>query len=155
MCGNSKDPRLVCSFCDIFLNEMALGKSPDSIKGYLVDIEGRKCIVLNSDLPEDMQIQVLWHEIGHAFMHPSLEGSATAYGCADPDEKEANLFSAEYQLSDEEVLSALRNNDVFICAKQLNVPYQVLDYKIRMLRAKGYNLPELPIYTADRYLGKI
>ena len=50
-------------------------------------------------------------------------------------EKEANLFAAEYLLSDEEVLEVLnRDTTFFTAAAKLTVPVELLDFKFRIMK---------------------
>lgn len=75
--------------------------------------------------------------------------------CSIPSvcEKEANLFAAEYLMDDDEVLEALnRDGTFFNAASQLMVPAELLDFKFRMLKWKGYQMMESPIAARSNFL---
>jgi Zn-dependent peptidase ImmA (M78 family) len=68
-------------------------------------------------------------------------------------EKEANLFAAEYLLNDEKVLATLNgDNTFFSAAAALNVPMELLDFKFRVMKWKGYKLVEPPITARSNFL---
>ena len=67
-------------------------------------------------------------------------------------EYEANVFAAEFLLSDEDVLDALENQlDFFGTASLLNVPPELLSFKIRILQRQGYEI-ESPIIAKSDFL---
>ena len=71
-------------------------------------------------------------------------------------EKDANLFAAEYLLDDGDVLDIL-NGDVtfFSAAASLCVPMELLDFKFRVMKWKGYKLTEPPISARSNFLRNI
>lgn len=75
------------------------------------------------------------------------------YDSSSIKEKEANLFAAELLLEDGEVLDAL-NQDVtfFSAAAQLRVPMEMLDFKFRLLKWKGYKMLESPIQVNSNFM---
>ena len=71
-------------------------------------------------------------------------------------EKEANLFAAEYLLNDEEVLDTLnRDTTFFTAAAKLYVPIELLDFKFRVMKWKGYKLIEPPISARSNFLANM
>lgn len=151
-----RSPFDFCPEHGILLNALPLGTGEGCIKGFITEARRIKCITYNSDLPKREQEQIVWHELGHAFLHPMGAYGYTdilMYDSNNQKEKEANLFSAEMQLDDERVLEAL-NEDVtfFTAASILEVPMEVLDFKFRLLKWKGYKICEPPIYTSGNYL---
>lgn len=71
-------------------------------------------------------------------------------------EKEANLFAAEYLLSDEEVLDVLtRDTTFFTAAAKLTVPVELLDFEFRIMKWKGYKLSEPPMESRSDFLKNI
>jgi hypothetical protein len=65
-------------------------------------------------------------------------------------EKEVNLFAAEFMLEDEAVLDTLNADNT-----QLNVPMELLDFKFRVTKWKGFKLVEPPIQTPSNFLHDI
>ena len=63
------------------------------------------------------------------------------------------MFAAELLLEDGEVLEAL-NQDVtfFSAAAQLRVPMEMLDFKFRLLKWKGYKMLESPIQVNSNFM---
>lgn len=68
-------------------------------------------------------------------------------------EKEANLFAAEFLMDDRDVLCALnRDTTFFTAAAMLRVPAELLDFKFRVMKWKGYKLIEPPITASSKFL---
>ena len=114
-------------------------------------------ITVNSDLPEVIQKIIVAHELGHATLHRTSSVQAfhevVMFDSSSIKEKEANLFAAELLLEDGEVLDAL-NQDVtfFSAAAQLRVPMEMLDFKFRLLKWKGYKMLESPIQVNSNFM---
>lgn len=71
-------------------------------------------------------------------------------------EKEANLFAAEFLLDDDEVLDVLNGDSTFFsAASQLYVPAELLDFKFRVMKWKGYKLIEPPVDVHNNFLKDI
>ena len=71
-------------------------------------------------------------------------------------EKDANLFAAEYLLRDQDVLETLNRDTTFIsAAAMLRVPAELLDFKFRVLKWKGYKLIEPPISAQSKFLANM
>ena len=70
-------------------------------------------------------------------------------------EYEANIFASELLLTDDDVLDAL-NDDMFFfqAASVLCVPSEMLDFKFRVMKRKGYKL-ESPIISHGNFLKNI
>lgn len=65
-------------------------------------------------------------------------------------EYEANIFAAEFILEDDEVLEAVKEeNDYFRCAQILSVPPEVLDFKLRLMERRGFELNAPHIANSD------
>lgn len=67
-------------------------------------------------------------------------------------EYEANIFASELLLTDDDVLDTL-NDDMFFfqAASVLCVPSEILDFKFRVMKQKGYKL-ESPIVSSGDFL---
>jgi len=61
---------------------------------------------------------------------------------ATPTEYEANIFAAELLIDDDELLELLNDEDksFFDVARELYVPADLLDFKFRVLKHKGYRI---------------
>ena len=71
-------------------------------------------------------------------------------------EKEANLFAAEFILSDQKVFEVLnRDTTFFSAASALYVPAELMDFKFRLMKWKGYKLIEPPINARSNFLRDI
>ncbi len=112
-------------------------------------------ILLNSKLKEDIRKVVLAHEIGHIKLHRRLTAlrgfhDFDLFGMNDQCEYEANVFAAELILDSEEVLNVLNQDMTFFgAAKTLCVPPELLDFKFRVLKHKGYSINPLMIANGD------
>jgi len=154
------DPVRLCEAMDIVLNEVQTPISPNHFKGMFLMLSRVKVITLNAALRGVTKKIVLCHEIGHCVLHEELVpirsfSDFDLFGMVDETEFEANAFAAEFMLEDDDVMSVI-NDDVtfFGAAKILGVPPELLDFKFRVMKKKGYALT--PMYLSDsRYLKRI
>ena len=106
--------------------------------------------------PEVCRI-ILAHELGHAALHSKLTDMRAFHDFAPFDqtsvyEYEANLFAAEFLMDDEDVLSLLNEDcSFFDAARMLRMPPELLDFKFRVLKRKGYALNP-PLYARSDFL---
>lgn len=148
------DPAALARAMGIIVAYEPMGNYPAACKGFFMVQSRQKHITINSDLPEIIRRIILAHEIAHAVLHRKALASLKAfhdfslYDATSQFEYEANLFAAEYLLDDKEVIERL-NDDAFFfgVAKELCVPPELLDFKFRILKHKGWAL-DSPI-TAD------
>lgn len=134
-----------------------LGTEPDAIKGFCLYHSRRHVITVNSDLPEILQRIILAHELGHVILH---RGSGvrcfhevSLFDESSLLEKDANLFAAELLLRDEDVLEALNSDCTFFeAAARLNVPAEMLDFKFRIMKWRGWQMREAPITASSKFL---
>lgn len=137
-----------------------MGGNENSCKGFFMALFGKRLITINSDLPEATQQLVLAHELGHAVLHGCKAGLHTFRDFSLLETKtkleyEANLFAAELLLDDVEVTKTLREeNSFFAAAKHLEVPAELLDFKLRILRHKGISM-DSPILSRSDFLKDI
>jgi len=70
-----------------------------------------------------------------------------------PTEYEANLFAAELLIDDSQLLELLNDNDksFFGVARELCIPADLLDFKFRVLKHKGYRV-EVPYIANSDFL---
>ena len=151
------DPFRLCEALGIIVNFMPLGKAEDAIKGFFI-YQNRVCaITINSDLPLVIQRIIAAHELGHAMLHKKRGACAfhevALFDEAIACEKEANFFAAEFLLDDAEVFETLNQDATFFaCASILKVPMELLDFKFRVMKWKGYKLIEPPINASSNFL---
>ena len=151
------DPFRLCTAMDIKLLLQPLGTAPDAIKGFFLESKRIRTITVNCDLPIVIQKIIVAHELGHAVLHRKSGVRAFhdigLYDESTITEKEANLFAAEYLLKDEEVLDVLnRDTTFFSAAAKLYVPVELLDFKFRIMKWKGYKIREAPLLSPGNWL---
>ena len=155
-----KDPFRLCKEMGIILLPQQLGTAPDAIKGFFLENKRIKTITVNCDLPHVIQKIIIAHEIGHAALHRKSGIHAFhEVGLFDESsymEQEANLFAAEYLLDDQAVLETLNSDTTFFAAaSELYVPMELLDFKFRVMKWKGYKLIEPPITAQNNFLANM
>ena len=154
---DERDPFRLCRAMGIKLIFQPMGTAPDAVKGFFLEKNRIRVIVINSDLPEIIQRIIGAHELCHAEFHRKSGIHAfhevAMFDQTSEFEKDANLFAAELLLEDGEVLDAL-NQDVtfFSAAAQLRVPMEMLDFKFRLLKWKGYKMLESPIQVNSNFM---
>lgn len=154
---DERAPFRLCHAMGIKLIFQPMGKAPDAVKGFFLESKRIRTITVNSDLPEIIQRIIVAHEICHAMFHRK-SGIHAFHEVALFDqnsvlEKEANLFAAEFLLSDESVFDVLnRDTTFFSAASALYVPAELLDFKFRLMKWKGYKLIEPPISARSNFL---
>ena len=151
------DPIRLCNAMGVILIREAFGTAPDAIKGFFLETHRIKTITVNSSLPTVVQKIIIAHELGHAALHKKAGVFAFhEVGLFDESsvmEKEANLFAAELLLDDKEVLDTLNSDGTFFtAASELYVPIELLDFKFRVMKWKGYKLMEPPISARSNFL---
>lgn len=154
------DPFKLCQAMGIIIIPLAMGRGENAIKGFFMEKNRIKTITVNSDLPLIIQRIIIAHEIGHAILHKT-EGVYAFHEVALFDsssimEKEANLFAAELLMEDEDVLEQMNaDNTFFSAASCLNVPMELLDFKFRIMKWKGYKMVQSPIVSHNDFLKNI
>ena len=110
---------------------------------------------------EEHQRIILAHELGHAVLHRDASGVQTFHDFKLFDETnvyeyEANIFAADFLIPDDYVLELL-NGDIsfFGAASELGVPAELLDFKFRVLKRKGYKVIDPPITARADFLKKL
>lgn len=151
------DPFRLCECLGVLLIPRSLGTEEGAIKGFFLEFKHVQSITVNSDLPEIIQKIIVAHELGHAVLHRKSGmhsfQDVTLYDSASTYEKEANIFAAELLLADDAVLSTLNGDSTFFtAASALMVPIELLDFKFRILKWKGYTLAEAPVSARSNFL---
>ena len=147
------DPFKLCSEMGIIVLQEPMGAYDGACKGFFLVQSRKKLITVNSDLPDHLLRIIAAHELGHAVQHGEQLGITAFHDFALFDstsrmEYEANIFAADLLLPDQEVLEQL-NADVsfFGAASKLKVPPELLDFKFRVLKRKGYKVVDPPILS--------
>ncbi len=149
------DPFRLAQAMNIIVSFESMGTYDGCCKGFFVIHKRKKHITINCDLPEILQKVVLAHELGHCVLHTAHAAGAafhevTLFDNTDTEEYEANVFASELLLTDESVLSAL-NDDMFFfqAASALYVPFELLDFKFRILKRRGYKVESPVVSNGD------
>ncbi len=155
------DPASLCKELGIRLLHYPMGETAGSCKGFIVEFDGAVAITVNSDLGAVTQKLITFHELSHYFLHIRTGLCKMLQDCSVCDsasdmEYEANLLTAELMLEDDAVLSLLsEGTDFFDAAASLNVIPELLDFKLRLLRAKGARIPQAPLASTGIFLRRM
>lgn len=141
----TKDPFEVCDALHIRVSLMPMGKHEGSSKGFYLTNSRCKVATINSDLPEHIQRIILPHELGHGVLHVTPKlctfHELTVLNETNRLEYEANIFAAEFMLNDDDVMDALQMKmNFFQTASLLEVPPELLDFKLRLLQREGHDV---------------
>lgn len=132
-----------------------MDKEPDGVKDYFWKIFLSAPLHIDGDLSEIIQKIILAHETCHVMfccrsgIHAFHEVALFDQNCIL--EKKANLFAAEYLLSDRKVFDTLNRDTTFFSAARY-VPSELLDFRFRLMTWKGYKLIEPPINARSIFL---
>ncbi len=136
-----------------------MGSFEGCCKGFFVCFCRVKHITVNSDLPEELQRVILMHELAHVVLHGEKTAAFhdfTIFDGGGLKEYEANIFAADYMLSDHEVLQTIKDGlSFFAAAARLNVPPELLDFKFRLMKRRGCKLNESPVRARGNFLKKV
>lgn len=156
----SSDPFRLAQELGILLLFTPMGDFDAACKGFFLLQSRTKSITVNSCLSPALQRVVAAHELGHALLHAkdaklSAFQDFSIFGAGNENEFEANIFAAELLISDEEVLEALKTDTLFFAlAQRLDLPAEMLDFKLKSMQKRGYAL-QSPIYSDAKCLLKI
>lgn len=155
------DPFELCKSLNIIIGMVPMGTHDGSCKGFFISRGRKKIITINSELQPALQRIIAAHELGHAALHGDTFGISAfhdfmVFDAVDHREYEANVFAAELLLEDEDVLLRL-NDDIsfFQAAAELRVPPELLDFKFRILKRKGYQVIDPPLMATGSFLKSI
>ena len=151
----TRNPFELCDDLNIRIRYRDLGTAMKAFYFYQSRI---KNIVLNTRSGEIVQRILCAHELGHALLHGELAAmrgfqELEMFNTVSHTEYEANLFAAELLIDDKELLALLNDKEksFFSVAKELYVPAELLDFKFRILKNKGYQL-EVPYIAQSNFL---
>ncbi len=150
------DPERLAKQMKILVAHEPMGLFEGCCKGFFLTYKRKKHITVNSDLPDILQKVVIAHELGHCVLHSHSACAAyheiTLFDSTDRTEYEANVFASELLLEDEDVIDVL-NEDLFFfqAASLLQVPFELLDFKFRILKRRGYKV-DSPVQAQSDFL---
>jgi len=150
-----KDLKRLARCLDIVVAYRPLGKKPAACKGFYIVINKIKHITINCNLHEDDQHIILSHEIGHAVLDHKADELKDfhLFDASNYMEIEANLFSAELQISDDDVIeNATYGYSFWDIARALYVYPELLAYKFYSMQNRGYNKLNNPINVKSDFL---
>jgi Zn-dependent peptidase ImmA (M78 family) len=150
---DTRDPYELCRELGVCIRYKDLGQD---IKAYYFYQSRIRNIIINTRVSEIVRRILVSHELGHDRLHKEiamLKGfqEIELFNRATPAEFEANLFAAELLINDGELLKLLNDEDktFFGVARELYVPAELLDFKFRVLKHKGYRIQAPYIANAD------
>ena len=152
------DPFKMCDDMGIMVAFEPMGVYEGACKGFFLSQSRKRIITINADLPSHLHRLIAAHELGHAVLHRTAMGvnafhDFELFDGTSTMEYEANVFAAELLLPNDDVLEQL-NDDVsfFGAASRLRVPPELLDFKFRVLKRKGYKVIDPPIMSQSNFL---
>lgn len=149
---NTSYPFALCEKMDIHIYYRDLGRKLKAFYFYQSRI---KNIVINTENEDELLPVLCAHELGHAVLHSDFAAKKSfceveLFDFRSAAEREANLFAAELLIADEAVLPLLKDGcSVFEAAKILSVPSELIDFKLLILRHKGFKIPPLFFAKSD------
>ncbi len=149
------EPERLAKDMGIILRFEPMGEGENACKGFFIYQSRQRVITINSSLDYDRRRIIMAHELGHAVLHKDQVRAFhdfSLYESSSMLEYEANLFAAELLLDDTEVARLLNEDDFFFsAAKRLGVPAELLDFKFRIMKHKGYAV-DSPINSKSNFL---
>ncbi len=148
----------ICEKENIGVVYCPMGKHEESCKGFTNCTDRERVIVINSDLPDVLQLFIGYHELGHVLMEYQkgqvvFVDRGYLFGKNDESESLANAFCADYCIDDDllEEHWIDSNGNFFDVAARLDVPHEILDFKIRVMNKNGCHY-ECPIHVRANFL---
>ena len=144
----------ICGNMGIEVHKSPMGTQEGSCKGFFTTYLRQKVITLNSDISEANQRIILAHELGHAMLHANAGISTfhdfAVFNSCNMNEKEANVFAAEFLIGDNILFEMVEEGqDFFKVASELKVPPEMLDFKLRLLQKEGHHVVAPYIAKSD------
>jgi len=139
----TRNPYEICGSLGI---HVSLKDLEGKVKAYYCCHARVRSIVLHEHVSETDRRVLVAHELGHDRLHKDmalLNGfkETELFNDAIPSEYEANLFAAELLIGDDELLEMLSDDKPFFAvASELCIPQDLLDFKLRALKHKGYDI---------------
>ena len=150
----TRDPFVICERLQINVRCKPLCSQ---LKAFSFYQSRMKTIFLDTGTDEQLHPMLCAHELGHAILHNQILinmrciPEKTLFNSTDRTENEANLFAAELLIPDRELLDLLTSfgQTLYEAAGSLCQPVELLDFKLRMLQHKGYDIQAPFLAQAD------
>ena len=135
------DPERLAEQMKILVSREAMGLFEGCCKGFFLIHSRCKIAVVNSELEDLVQRVILAHELAHGVLHVDSKirtfHELSYLDDRDFMEREANIFAAEFLVDDTDLFDTLQSHtDFFSVASSLNVPPELLDFKLRLLEKR-------------------
>jgi len=154
---DTRDPFEICDGLGIKIRYKDLGAK---IKAYYCYASRIPSIVINNRASERFLRILVAHELGHDRLHRELARQQVLYerdmfNRASAIEFQANVFAAELFFEDDEIIEQFKDEDktFFSTAQEFNMPPELLDFKFRAMRHRGYDI-DSPILARGDFLRK-
>lgn len=156
----SEDPSVLCRRIGIYVLFKDMGTDDTSIKAVLIRSRRIISVIVNSNLSSEVMKFIIAHELGHAVLHAGTEQftDRIAFNEVSLMEVEANVFAAELLIPDSDaLLEEMKKSEytVFQLASEYGVPYELMAYKLDVMRKEGYDVPAVPYEPDSRFLKNI
>ena len=155
------DPVRLCRQAGVILLYFPMGYGKAACKGFILKLENKTAITVSSDLDPDLQRIIMYHELAHYFLHiqTGIAETMQDFSVGSPAsemEYEADLLAAALSLSDDAVMDAFsETGDFFEAAGLLHTIPEMLDFKLRLMRERGYRIPAAPISSSGGFLKNV
>ena len=131
--------------------------SRNGLRGYCTVMNKTSYVVISTNQPEEEQRVVAGHEAGHLILHQTqLKAGAMSdfdvYNVGSRLERQANLFAADFLLSDDDVTDVMHQDaDFYDAAKELLIPAPFFAFKLYSMMQRGYNM-NIPVDLNSTFL---
>lgn len=132
----------------------------NGLKGFCTILNRTTYVVINARLREEEQRVVAGHEAGHIVVHKDdlkigAFKDSDIYMAKGKKEREANFFSADFLISDNEVLNAMKACDAnfFTVARTLYIPEPFFAFKLYSMVERGYSM-KMPVELDSTFLAR-
>ena len=130
----------------------------NGLKGFCTCFNRIYYVSINGHLCKEERRVIAGHEAGHIVLHSDLLKTNALkdnniYKAKNTEEREANIFAADFLLSDEEVLDAIKTCDsnFFTAAQTLCIPAPFFGFKLFSMVDRGYSM-NVPIDLNSTFL---
>ena len=133
----------------------------DGLKGYCTILNRTQYVVINGNLDEFDRKVAAGHEAAHLIIHREQIMSSPVRTMRDFNlfdnsgriEREANFFLADFIISDDDTLDAVKTGcDYFSAARSLYIPAPLLAFKLYSMMRRGYDVHS-PVDPDSKFLG--
>jgi Zn-dependent peptidase ImmA (M78 family) len=122
-----------------------------NLKGYYFYQSKFRYIVINKNIQEELLPVICAHELGHDRFHQNYAKNDairefSLFDMTSKPEREANLFASELLIPDSTIMDLFNEDCTFSSvAAKLKVPVELVDFKIQILKYKGYSITPLEL----------